>query len=56
MTADSAGDLLLDVRDLSVDYGSEAEPLPAVSQVSLRLRRGEILGIAGRAAAARPPS
>ncbi|WP_369031510.1 MULTISPECIES: ABC transporter ATP-binding protein [Streptomyces] len=39
--------LLLDVRNLSVDYGTAAEPLPAVSQVSLELRRGEILGIAG---------
>lgn len=39
--------LLLDVKDLSVDYGTENEPLPAVSQVSLELRRGEILGIAG---------
>ncbi|MEU6146761.1 ABC transporter ATP-binding protein [Streptomyces sp. NPDC047081] len=39
--------LLLDVKDLSVDYGTEAEPLPAVSQVSLELHRGEILGIAG---------
>ncbi|MEU6253966.1 ABC transporter ATP-binding protein [Streptomyces sp. NPDC047043] len=40
-------DLLLDVRDLSVDYGSATEPLPAVSGVSLQLHRGEILGIAG---------
>ncbi|MEU6354723.1 ABC transporter ATP-binding protein [Streptomyces sp. NPDC047072] len=39
--------LLLDVKDLSVDYGTPAEPLPAVSEVSLQLRRGEILGIAG---------
>ncbi|MGW0579199.1 ABC transporter ATP-binding protein [Streptomyces sp. NPDC002920] len=39
--------LLLDVKDLSVDYGTESEPLPAVSQVSLELHRGEILGIAG---------
>lgn len=39
--------LLLDVKDLSVDYGTETEPLPAVSHVSLELRRGEILGIAG---------
>ncbi|GCB53179.1 ABC transporter ATP-binding protein [Streptomyces sp. NL15-2K] len=47
MNQDTAGDLLLDVRDLSVDYGSQGEPLPAVSQVSLRLRRGDILGIVG---------
>ncbi|MEU0071023.1 ABC transporter ATP-binding protein [Streptomyces sp. NPDC006332] len=47
MSPDTTGDLLLDVRNLSVDYGSQAEPLPAVSEVSLRLRRGDILGIAG---------
>ncbi|MPY57792.1 ABC transporter ATP-binding protein [Streptomyces spongiae] len=40
-------DVLLDVEGLSVDYGTEADPLPAVSEVSLRVRRGDILGIAG---------
>ncbi|MEU8567382.1 ABC transporter ATP-binding protein [Streptomyces pathocidini] len=40
-------EILLDVQGLSVDYGSDYGPLPAVSDVSFTLRRGEILGIAG---------
>jgi peptide/nickel transport system ATP-binding protein len=39
--------LLLDVQHVSVDYGSHAEPVRAVSDVSFSLRRGEVLGLAG---------
>jgi peptide/nickel transport system ATP-binding protein len=38
---------LLDVSHLCVDYLSESGEVHAVSDVSLRLRRGEILGLAG---------
>jgi len=38
---------ILDVSHLCVDYLSESGEVHAVSDVSLRLRRGEILGLAG---------
>jgi peptide/nickel transport system ATP-binding protein len=38
---------ILDVSHLGVDYLSESGEVHAVSDVSLRLRRGEILGLAG---------
>ena len=38
---------LLDVRDLSVSFASEAGVVSAVRSVSYRLRRGEVLGIVG---------
>jgi peptide/nickel transport system ATP-binding protein len=37
----------LDVTNLSVDYSGGKEPLHAVDDVSLVLRRGEMLGLAG---------
>jgi len=37
----------LEVTNLSVDYGGWQEPLHAVDDVSLVLRRGEMLGLAG---------
>jgi len=37
----------LEVTNLSVDYGGGTEPLHAVDDVSLVLRRGEMLGLAG---------
>jgi peptide/nickel transport system permease protein len=40
-------DLILDVRNLKVDYVNENSSTPAVSDVSFQLRRGEVLGIAG---------
>ncbi len=43
----SAGDAVLDVRDLSVMFPSEAGTVEAVRGVSYRLRRGEVLGIVG---------
>ena len=41
-----AGDLLLDVDSLVVDYGAD-EAVRAVDHVSLQVRRGEFLGIVG---------
>jgi oligopeptide transport system ATP-binding protein len=40
-------DLLLEVRDLRVDFATEAGVLPAVSGVSLTVRRGETVVIVG---------
>ncbi|WP_328474868.1 ABC transporter ATP-binding protein [Streptomyces sp. NBC_00448] len=46
-TQDST-DVVLDVRNLRVEYvGEGGARTPAVSDVSFRLRRGEVLGIAG---------
>jgi peptide/nickel transport system ATP-binding protein len=41
------GEALLSVRDLSVDYVTDRGPVRAVDRVSLDVRPGEILGIAG---------
>ncbi len=43
----TTGDILLDVRHLSVDYQADAGDVHAVTDVSFALRRGEILGLAG---------
>ncbi|MBR8743137.1 ABC transporter ATP-binding protein [Nocardiopsis sp. MG754419] len=40
-------DVVLEVTDLSVTFPSDDGPLPAVREVSYRLRRGEALGIVG---------
>jgi oligopeptide/dipeptide ABC transporter ATP-binding protein len=40
-------DIILDVRELKVDYLSGSARTPAVDDVSFTLRRGEVLGIAG---------
>ena len=40
-------DLLLEVRRLSVDYGLGDSPVHAVDDVSLTIRRGEVIGLAG---------
>lgn len=45
-TQDST-DVILDVRNLDVDYAGDGGRTPAVSGVSFTLRRGEVLGIAG---------
>ena len=44
--AQGSTDVILDVRNLRVDYVSGGR-VPAVSDVSFTLRRGEVLGIAG---------
>jgi oligopeptide/dipeptide ABC transporter ATP-binding protein len=38
---------VLELRHLSVEYGSASAPVRAVSDVSLTLHRGEVIGIAG---------
>jgi peptide/nickel transport system ATP-binding protein len=38
---------VLEIRDLSVDYGLGEQAVHAVRDVSLRLHRGEVLGLAG---------
>ncbi len=40
-------DLLLEVRGLSVDYGFGEDAVHAVDDVSLTIRRGEVVGLAG---------
>jgi peptide/nickel transport system permease protein len=42
-----AGSTVLELRNLSVEYRGGGTPVRAVNDVSLTLRRGEILGIAG---------
>lgn len=41
------GDVVLEVRDLSVDYGMDRAAVHALDGVDLTLHRGELLGIAG---------
>ena len=41
------GETLLDIRGLSVDYGLGEEPVHAVDDVTLVIRRGEVVGLAG---------
>ncbi len=43
----SDDDIVLDIRDLHVDYGFDATPSHVLKGVDLQLRRGEILGLAG---------
>src|ERR1051326_3067325 len=40
-------DAVLEVKHLSVDYGSAAGAVHAVDDVSFTLRRGQIMGLAG---------
>ena len=40
-------DVLLDIRNLTVDYGLGDEPVHAVDDVTLTIRRGEVVGLAG---------
>ena len=40
-------DVILDIRDLHVDYGFGDDPAHVLAGVSLQLRRGEVLGLAG---------
>ncbi|MDX6230059.1 MAG: peptide/nickel transport system ATP-binding protein [Frankiales bacterium] len=41
------GEMLLEIRGLSVDYGLGDEPVHAVDDVDLVIRRGEVVGLAG---------
>ncbi len=47
MAISTGTDLLLDVRNMSVDYMAASGTVHAVSNVSFTLRRGEVLGLAG---------
>ena len=50
MTADGGRDLnrpVLQIQNLSVDYGMGDEPVHAVDGVDLTIHRGEVLGLAG---------
>jgi len=47
MTSTTSAAPVLDIQHLSVDYGEGSDAVRAVSDVSLTLRRGEILGLAG---------
>jgi peptide/nickel transport system ATP-binding protein len=38
---------LLEIRDLTVTYATDAGPLPAVRGVDVRVERGQIVGVAG---------
>jgi peptide/nickel transport system ATP-binding protein len=44
---DAVGEPLLEIRGLSVDYGLGDEPVHAVADVDLSIRRGEVVGLAG---------
>ena len=44
---DAVGEPLLEIRGLSVDYGLGDEPVHAVAEVDLSIRRGEVVGLAG---------
>ena len=46
-TAATGNDLVLDVRNLSVDYANSRGAVHAVDDVSFTLARGQILGLAG---------
>ncbi len=42
-----ADDILYSIRNLTVEYNTRAGPVRAVDNVSLDIRRGEILGLVG---------
>ena len=46
-TTHHGSDMLLEIRGLSVDYGLGDQPVHAVDDVSLTIRRGEVVGLAG---------
>ena len=43
----TSGEILLEIRGLSVDYGLGDDPVHAVDNVDLTIRRGEVVGLAG---------
>ena len=48
---DEKKDLMLDIRDLSVEYRTDEETVKAVNGVSLQIRRGKSLGLVGETGA-----
>ena len=46
-TREPVVDVLLQIKNLSVDYGFGDHPVHAVDDVSLTIRRGEVVGLAG---------
>ncbi|MFE5687265.1 dipeptide ABC transporter ATP-binding protein [Streptomyces sp. NPDC056512] len=46
-SAASSGDALLDIRDLTISYGTRAGPVPAVRGVDLSVRPGDVLALVG---------
>lgn len=42
-----AGDALLDIRDLTVSYGTRVGPVPAVRGIDLSMRPGDVLALVG---------
>ena len=46
---------LLAVEDLSICFGSPAGPIPAVTDVSLTLGRGDTLGLVGESGSGKRP-
>ena len=55
VTARPDGPVVLEARQLSVDYGQGAGAVHAVRSVDLTLHRGEVLGLAGESGAASRP-
>jgi peptide/nickel transport system ATP-binding protein len=45
------GEVVLEVRDLTVEFTAEGGPLRAVDRVSFAIRRGEIVGLVGESGA-----
>jgi oligopeptide/dipeptide ABC transporter ATP-binding protein len=50
-TVSETGEVVLDVRDLTVEFAAEGGPLRAVDGVSFAIRRGEIVGLVGESGA-----
>lgn len=47
LDANPVADPVLEIKNLSVDYGYDGDPVHVLRQVSLTLGRGEVLGLAG---------
>jgi len=46
-------DALVEIRDLRVDFGTPARPLPAVDGIDLSIGAGEIVALVGESGRAR---
>ena len=51
MSTDSGKDILLEVKDLSVEYKSDDETIHAVNGISFNIKKGETLGLVGETGA-----